>query len=110
MRISCRVGLRLEESIEIPEGRFHIPICFHFLETHFGKNFLELLSSFEQNVQVAVLNISSFGHGVKILELVIFPRPRRYHGACYLCLKFNFLLSIFLSLPYQKISFLLFFH
>ena len=71
--VSGRVGLRLEESIKVPERRLNITIGLHFFEPHFCQNFLELLSSLHEHMKVSSLDFSPFGIRIEALEFKIFP-------------------------------------
>ena len=71
--VSSRMSLRLEQCIEIPERAFNISIGFHLLESHLSQNLFKLLPSFHENVQIAVLNFSSFGVRVEVFELTLLP-------------------------------------
>lgn len=71
--VAGRMGLRLEEGIEIPEGAFDVTVGFHFFETHFEEDLDELLFGFHEQVQVAVFDFETFGCGVESFEFLFFP-------------------------------------
>lgn len=73
MSITGRVGLWLEERVEVPEGTFNIAVSLHFLKTHFGQHFGELLLRLHERMKVSVVNRQSLRIGVELLELVILP-------------------------------------
>ena len=54
MGISCGMMLWLEKSVEIPKTIFNVPVGSHLFETHLYENFLELLSSFHEQMQISI--------------------------------------------------------
>jgi len=52
MHISCGMALRLEKSIKVPERTFNISVCWHFIETHFEKDFSEVLSNLQKRMKM----------------------------------------------------------
>lgn len=79
VHISRRVALRLEKSIEVPEGALYVPIGGHFIETHLQKNLSEVSSYLQERVQMASVSQKSIGVKVKLLELGVFPRTGPNH-------------------------------
>lgn len=110
MGISSRMSLRLEQSIEIPERAFHISIGLHLLEAHFSKNFRNLLLSLHQDMQVSILDFSTFGIRIEIFELAVLPGPVCDHCAGDLRFKNCFPFTILLTLLDDKVSLLFLFY
>lgn len=53
MSISCRVLLRLEQRVEVPEGALDIEVGRHLFETHFEEDFTKFRTDFQKRVEVA---------------------------------------------------------
>lgn len=82
MSISSRMGLRLKERIEIPEGTLYVLIGLHFLESHLDEDFYELLPSLHKQMQVTILYVESLGLRIEFLEGFGLPRTIVDHFAC----------------------------
>ena len=50
MCVTCRMGLGLEQGIEIPEATFYIAVGLHLFESHLKQDFNELLSRLHHKV------------------------------------------------------------
>jgi hypothetical protein len=48
VHVSGGMGLRLEERIKVPEGRFDEPISWHLVESHLEQSLSELSSHFQK--------------------------------------------------------------
>ena len=59
LSITSRVRLRLEESIEVPEGRLDELVGRHFIEAHLQENFSELITDLEERVEVTTTNVQT---------------------------------------------------
>lgn len=81
MGISCRMCLRLEKSIKIPERRLNISVSFHFLESHLSQDLNKLLFSFHQNMKVTIFDFGTFWVRIELFEMSLFPRPICDHWA-----------------------------
>lgn len=73
MGVTCRVALRLEQRIEVPEGAFHPLGCGHLLEAHFQQHGTELCADLEQWVQMPTTDLFSASNKVQGLELGLLP-------------------------------------
>jgi hypothetical protein len=75
MHVSCRVTLRLEKSVEVPERTLYKLCGGHLIETHFKKDLSEQGSNFEQRVQVAAIGDLTLSIEVEFLEFSVLPSP-----------------------------------
>ena len=79
MHVSCRVALRLEKSIKVPERAFNKFCSWHFIEAHFKQNLSEQGSNLEERVQVAAVRGLTLSIEIEFLEFSILPRTRSNH-------------------------------
>eukprot|EP01137_Pigoraptor_chileana_P025788 Opistho-2@95806 len=77
--ITCRVLLRLEEGIEVPEGRFDEVVCRHFGEPHFEENLAEFLAHFHEWVKVTARRRNAERVEVVVLEFECLPLAACQH-------------------------------
>ena len=85
--ISCWMGLRLEEGVEVPEGALNESIGWHLVEAHFDENLSELCSDFQKWVQVATGGIATESIKILLLKLGLLPRSFLNHLCGESCLK-----------------------
>lgn len=73
MSISGRMGLRLEQRIEIPERAFYISVSFHFFKSHLNQNLNKLLTSFHQKMEITIFDVKSLCFRIEFLKFFLFP-------------------------------------
>jgi hypothetical protein len=96
--VAGRMGLRLEEGVEVPEGAFHIAVSPHLLEAHLSEHLRELLLGLHERMQVAVVHREALGVGIELLEAIGLPASVQQHAACELSLHILPLLPVILPL------------
>mmetsp|Transcript_2011 Transcript_2011/g.5388 ORF Transcript_2011/g.5388 Transcript_2011/m.5388 type:complete len:315 (+) Transcript_2011:379-1323(+) len=76
--VTCRVLLRLEKRVEIPERALDIVVRRHLRKSHLDENLAELLAHLEQRVQVPAI-LATRDVEVVVLELRFPPASRGHH-------------------------------
>jgi hypothetical protein len=68
VHVSSRMTLRLEKSVEIPEGALDESISGHLVKTHAQQDFSKLRSDFHEGMQVTTTDITSSRFPVLLLK------------------------------------------
>jgi len=89
MHVSRRVGLRLEQRIEVPERRLNEPISGHLVEAHLEQSLSKLGTNFQKRMQVATVRHLTSSVQVCLFELSIFPCSSSKHICGQLCFQLN---------------------
>lgn len=73
LQVASWMALRLEQSVEVPEGALNPSVGWHLIEAHRQENLAELSAHFQKWVQVASLGDLACSVDVSLLELSCLP-------------------------------------
>ena len=79
VRITGGMRLRLEQTVEVPEGRLDPLVGGHLMEAHLQEDVAELGPNLEEGVEISATNLLTQGLEVVLLELRRLPRTGIQH-------------------------------
>ena len=89
LQVASWMALRLEQSVEVPEGALNPSVGWHLIEAHRQENLAELSAHFQKWVQVASLGDLACSVDVSLLELSCLPFTGAEHLSSELGLKLD---------------------
>ena len=84
VHVACRVLLRLEECVEVPERRLDVVVCRHFLKAHLEEDLTEFIPDLRERMAVARLRDGAECVRVQRFEEFGFPSATSQHLLCQL--------------------------